>query len=73
MEEKKLIGLNQIVFLKNLLIYKKEHFFIYDTENIYQDLHNMTEKQYKYILFLYGQNHYFKIKQILDNFLKHKN
>lgn len=73
MEEKKLISLNQIVVLKQILKYKEEHFNIYNLEDIYEDVKSMTEKQYKYILYLLGQNHYFKIKQILDNFLKHKN
>ena len=72
MEEKKLISLNQIGVLKQILEYNKEHFNIYDLQNIYEDVKPMTEKQYKYILYLFGQNHYFKIKQILDNFLKHK-
>jgi hypothetical protein len=72
MEEKKLIGLNQIYSLEQLFKYRKEHFDIYNLENAFDDLKKMTEKQYKYILYLYGQNHYFKIKQILDKFLKHK-
>lgn len=73
-QTKKLISTNQKVALENFLndpAYK-DHLSIYNLDNAFTSISNMTEKQYKYLLVLFGQKNWFKIKSILDNFLKHK-
>lgn len=73
-QTKKLISTNQKVALENFLndpTYK-DHLSIYNLDNAFTSISNMTEKQYKYLLVLFEQKNWFKIKSILDNFLKHK-
>ncbi len=71
------ISLCQLSFLIDWLK-KNEHFDIYDLDfdkpenKGYSKLREMTLKQYKYILYLALNNHYFKVKNILDKFLTHK-
>ena len=71
---KKYISLNQLEVLEKILRdnFYKDHFKIYDLSNL-TGLKRMTEKQYKYLLFLFNQKQFFKIKKILDNFLIYNN
>lgn len=48
-----------------------DHFKIYDLENL-DGLKNMTDNQYKYFFALLFKKQWFKIKDLLDNFLTHK-
>ncbi len=69
----KLIGLNQYHKLREILNDKfyAEHFKIYDTENT-EKLRNMTDKQYRYLVYLMSNKKWFDIKKLLDKFLTHK-
>lgn len=61
---------NFVLMLQN----SPEHFGIYNLDNAFSKLEeNMSLKQYKYLLHLIFNKHYFKAKEILDNLgLEHK-
>ena len=71
--EKKLISTNQKTTLKGILTDKfyADHFKIYDLENL-DGIERMTEGQYRYFLALFSGKSWFKLKQLLDNFINHK-
>lgn len=48
---------------------KDEHLKIFDWTND-EKLYQMTLKQYKYILFLWYSKQYFKLKEVLSQFLQ---
>lgn len=65
------ISLNQLSDLRKIFG-NNEHFAIYDWDEGYDRLKGMSEKQYKFILAMLANKHYFKIKEVLDHFLKWK-
>ena len=66
LEEKKPIELGQQSFLIELLKDKPEHFRIWTDEQLWEATKQLTEKQYKYILYLIFNNKYFKAKEIIS-------
>ena len=75
--EKEYISLNHLGWLRDLLYNKDyaEHFLIYNLDDksiVSERLSKMTDKQYGYFLALKVNNNWFKIKNLLDNFLTHK-
>ena len=75
------ISLNNRSHLVALLTDKvyDEHLKIYDLTNTFEGgeltkaLSVMSEKQYYYFLYLLANRRWFKIKKLLDQFLKHNN
>lgn len=74
--EKESIALNHIEVVSRFLRDKfyAEHFQIYnlsDSEDVYERISKMSDKQYNYLLVLLNKKKLFKIKKLLDQFLKH--
>jgi len=69
------ISLNHLNTLLDNFIYdkaEKEHLIIYelsDRNKVRSSLSNMSEKQYRYIIYLFMNKKWFKLKSILNNFL----
>jgi hypothetical protein len=69
------ISLNHLNTLLDNFIYdkaEKEHLIIYDLSDrnkVRSSLSNMSEKQYRYIIYLFMNKKWFKLKSILNNFL----
>lgn len=61
-------SLNQISSFMEMLEKQPEHFGIFNiqSDKSYDAFAKMTTKQYKYLLYLIFNKHYFKAKSILD-------
>jgi Mg/Co/Ni transporter MgtE len=74
MERISLNHLNQLmkwlydkVYTEHMVIYNLE-----DRDDVYERLSKMSDKQYYYFFSLLSKKQWFKIKDLLDNFLTHK-
>lgn len=75
--ERILIHPNHVEVVVNILTdpFNADHFIIYDlsdTEDLYDRIGRMTEKQYSYFKVLWIKNKWFDLKKLLDSFIKHK-
>jgi len=61
------ITLNHIESLRKIINDYPEHFINFDLTDLDRYLEKLSDKQYKYILFLISSKHWFKAKEIIKN------
>ena len=65
------LSLNQISNLVDLIVRDTEHlakhFEVSDSEEVWNKIEAMNEKQYKYFMALYINNKFFKLNSLMEN------